>query len=417
MVFLLYYLFKDKGEFNMYNNDINNNFNNNEAKSFFENDLNSPQGNVNNISTSSNFQATQDEIQNKFQNVNSYEGQLYNQNNIFQNDFSTSNINMYDNPSPSVENSNLLDIPPELGEIKNLSEATIASAPTMNVLNPMNVMPEVTKPADTLDNYENGNLNNFNELQPLFEINSPINNQYSKEPNQQQNSIPLETFKNNESSNFIPNFNTIPSSVPENTFSSQIPEQIKQTSQFNNYEQEFNINNNFDMNKEQNTNLLPPKNEVEENINNSQQYTLIQKSLNGIPSFENYDKTTDELNSMTNSNPLALEKNEDYAIIQDSKLNDNFENKSSSSDLKIENVYDEPDTLDIIDINDDESNPKDKLNSEEFVAFKSEQGLSINDVVLKVKELVENLKNQGVNIQLEEFDFDKLRQLIIKIEE
>ena len=59
----------------------------------------------------------------------------------------------------SVSQMNNNDIPPELGEIKNLTDATTASAPTMDVLGPMNIMPDVLpQQKDPLDAYEAGNV-------------------------------------------------------------------------------------------------------------------------------------------------------------------------------------------------------------------------------------------------------------------
>lgn len=47
-----------------------------------------------------------------------------------------------------------MDVPPILGEIPNLNEAVKATAPTGDVLDPMNIMPEKINPVDALDAYE-----------------------------------------------------------------------------------------------------------------------------------------------------------------------------------------------------------------------------------------------------------------------
>ena len=45
-----------------------------------------------------------------------------------------------------------MDLPPELGEIKELSDAPIAKAPTMEVLSPMNIIPDEFDGNSILDN-------------------------------------------------------------------------------------------------------------------------------------------------------------------------------------------------------------------------------------------------------------------------
>ncbi len=391
----------------MFNNDMNNNrnFNNDEVKPLFQNDFTNTLGNAN-----GEYQTFQNEINQPVQNTNNYQTGSYDTNNVFDKSFNTTMPQMNVNSAPSfvnqdlnLEGQNLGDIPPELGEIKNLSDATIASAPTMEVLDPMNVMPEVARANDPLDNYENGNLNNFNNVQTSIMPNPSINNSYPEVINQPQNYMSMNSFSNFDTSNgnFNLNNNNMLSSTPSSTFSGQIPNQLSQVPQFNNDQPAFNSNENFVLNT--NSNFSVNENEFNQNNKNIVNNILGQENLNINQVSTEDNEITKELDNTTNTQSTDLGINNEYTIIQDSKLNDSSQNVSTLSDLGIEGMYDEPDTLDIMDINEDESDDD------------SKPMLSVNDSVLKLKELIQDLKNQGVDIELEEFDFEHMQQLIIKI--
>lgn len=392
----------------MFNNDMNNNrnFNNDEVKPLFQNDFTNTLGNAN-----GEYQTFQNEINQPVQNTNNYQTGSYDTNNVFDKSFNTTMPQMNVNSAPSfvnqdlnLEGQNLGDIPPELGEIKNLSDATIASAPTMEVLDPMNVMPEVARANDPLDNYENGNLNNFNNVQTSIMPNPSINNSYPEVINQPQNSMPINSFSNFDTSNGNFNLNNnMLSSTPSSTFSGQIPNQLSQVPQFNNNNSTFNSNENFVLNTNSNSNFSVNENEFDQNNKNIVNNILGQENLNINQVSTEDNEITKELDNTTNTQSTDLGINNEYTIIQDSKLNDSSQNVSTLSDLGIEGMYDEPDTLDIMDINEDESDDD------------SKPMLSVNDSVLKLKELIQDLKNQGVDIELEEFDFEHMQQLIIKI--
>lgn len=391
----------------MFNNDMNNNrnFNNDEVKPLFQNDFTNTLGNAN-----GEYQTFQNEINQPVQNTNNYQTGSYDTNNVFDKSFNTTMPQMNVNSAPSfvnqdlnLEGQNLGDIPPELGEIKNLSDATIANAPTMEVLDPMNVMPEVARANDPLDNYENGNLNNFNNVQTSIMPNPSINNSYPEVINQPQNYMSMNSFSNFDTSNgnFNLNNNNMLSSTPSSTFSGQIPNQLSQVPQFNNDQPAFNSNENFVLNT--NSNFSVNENEFNQNNKNIVNNILGQENLNINQVSTEDNEITKELDNTTNTQSTDLGINNEYTIIQDSKLNDSSQNVSTLSDLGIEGMYDEPDTLDIMDINEDESDDD------------SKPMLSVNDSVLKLKELIQDLKNQGVDIELEEFDFEHMQQLIIKI--
>lgn len=76
--------------------------------------------------------------------------------------FNEDNNSLFSSNKQDITNSindNGMDLPPELGEIKELSDAPIAKAPTMEVLSPMNIIPEEFDGNNILDNYDAGIIN------------------------------------------------------------------------------------------------------------------------------------------------------------------------------------------------------------------------------------------------------------------
>ena len=60
--------------------------------------------------------------------------------------------------------------------------------------------------------------------------------------------------------------------------------------------------------------------------------------------------------------------------------------------------------LDIMDITDDESSDSDNV-----------KNISYNESLDQIKKLINDLKSKGAKIDLEEFDFEQMYQLIVKI--
>lgn len=398
----------------------NGNFNNNGVKPLFGNDFNNVQENPNGGSAPFGYQNFSNGLQQTFQNPNGYQGQPVNSNNPFENSFNFSSpqpgmntMQAPNNMNLNLEQPNLGDIPPELGEIKNLNEATVASAPTMEVLDPMNVMPEATKPSDPLDNYENG-LNNFNNAQPL---NTSVNNLYQGVSNQVQSPAPTELFQGYTAPNG--NFglnNNIPNNQPLNSFAPQMSNPVTELPQFNNITTPiFNNNDNFNLNSQQSTNNFASQNEPNQYTRIDEIKPLSSVAQDALNSAETQlEEVAGNINDVADNKVETQDLNDDYTIVQDENLNKSEQSVSTLSDLGIENTYDEPDTLDIID---DDNNEESSDNGEESGDNgAAKQMLSVSDTVSKIKELIEELKESGANIELEEFDFEQMQQLIIKID-
>ena len=186
---------------------------------------------------------------------------------------------------------------------------------------------------------------------------------------------------------------------------------------------------------------MPSYNPVDFNVKQSLDNNLINNPLNNVSSINNdvssYDHTKEsnapfDLNPLTNNasfesnlsskeeveketkenNELEVknettDENNSYEIDNKTNLEDNEEKKVNLDDLGLDDVYQEPDSLEIMDLDsEDETKDVKETTEKETLATKID----------KIKELLDNLKKDGSNINVEEFDFEDMIQLIIKIE-
>lgn len=333
----------------------------------------------------------------------------------------------------SMQNTSSVDIPPELGEIKNLNEATVASAPTMDVLDPMNVIkPTSNQPQDRLDAYESGNLNIPN--QPIGSVpnqgyfpEQQFVNQTQNYGSNQQFINPAQNYGFNQP--FVNQPQDYNGTQPLASSSFGAPINQMPSNQFNYMNQPSFVNQSNDsfngINPGYNTfqptpqtNNFPPLNEIpsfepasdlkQANVQNEASTFPLE---NQSDQLQNESEEMPNLNTDINSdeNVLSDKKSEeslgsDYTIVQDDKLNEDKNESKDLSDLGIENAYDEPDMLDIMDITDDESSDSDNV-----------KNISYNESLDQIKKLINDLKSKGAKIDLEEFDFEQMYQLIVKI--
>ena len=210
----------------MFDNNMNNNQNFNNGNSQFNNNFSNQfdnnQNQYNNYGTqplNQNFMGQQ--MFNPQQNFNEQNNNIFNADS-FNNDINISSIS---------EN----DVPPDLPPIKNLSDATVSSAPTMDVLGPMNIMPETLPTTnDPLDAYENGNINLNNNN--IFNQNiSPSSVTPNNQNNFNNNSLNQSMLDNN--TNIYPSWN-------ENIYNPQ-NQNIESTSMpYNGYQPSNGLSNN-----------------------------------------------------------------------------------------------------------------------------------------------------------------------------
>ena len=92
--------------------------------------------------------------------------------------------------------------------------------------------------------------------------------------------------------------------------------------------------------------------------------------------------------------------------------------ETSINDLGLDESYTEPDTLEIMDFENEEDLDEPEEKNEAETSQKEEITIepgSISKNVERIKALLEEIKSSGIDLELEEFDFETMYQLIIKI--
>lgn len=399
----------------MFDNNMNNNQNFNNGNSQFNNNFSNQfdnnQNQYNNYGTqplNQNFMGQQ--MFNPQQNFNEQNNNIFNADS-FNNDINISSIS---------EN----DVPPDLPPIKNLSDATVSSAPTMDVLGPMNIMPETLPPSnDPLDAYENGNIN-LNNNGMLNQNVEPSFVAPNNQNNFNNNSLNQSMLDNN--TNIYPSWN-------ENIYNPQ-NQNIESTSmQYNGYQpsnglsnNEYDISNYNTINQptsivnqtelnDFNNNTIGSQNSFENPVNDykteesNQDYTIDQSIINDEQQLESRQDKEENI--------------KEYDILQNESLNEEKKEEeklkeTSINDLGLDESYTEPDTLEIMDFENEEDLDEPEEKNEAETSQKEEVSIepgSISKNVERIKTLLEEIKSSGIDLELEEFDFETMYQLIIKI--
>lgn len=427
--------------FDNMNKDFNNNFNNNTNNSF--------NNNIDSNFDSSNFgSGMNNDFSNSFGNKP-----------LFDNFNNQSSVNYNQEYSGGYSNE---DIPPELDDIKPLNNSSLYEAPTLDVLGPANFMPEnnepLNSPNDPLSLYEKGNidlnsnsnfnsgidrnfdssnfssLNNFNNMNNNA-INSNFENSYT--PNNQSSLDngfnPLSDFSSNANANSYNSFENFKNSYQLDNSASLNSDLGNDSSDTYDYQSKTVDNNIFNNNHESSLfeNKLKTDNshastDFRDYLSNSKNREVsktddINNQLTGEQREDNFsnDLVNEEKNySIDNSSidkPLSDKKDASdnnfdhgYEIENDISL----EEKSlpdSLVDLGIDDSYNEPDTLEIMDLDE-----KDDKELKEDDADNVDEDL-LSSSVDKIKKLINEIKTLGINIEFEEFDFEQMYQLIIKI--
>ena len=402
----------------MFDNNMNNNQNFNNGNSQFNNNFNNQfdnnQNQYNNYGTqplNQNFMGQQ--MFNPQQNFNEQNNNIFNADS-FNNDINISSIS---------EN----DVPPDLPPIKNLSDATVSSAPTMDVLGPMNIMPETLPTTnDALDAYENGNINlnnngMFNQnVEPSFVAPNNQNNFNNNSLNQSMLDNNTNIYPSWNENIYNPqNQNIESTSMPYNGYqpSNGLSNNEYDISNYNTINQPTSIVNQTELN-DFNNNTIGSQNSFENPVNDykteesNQDYTIDQSIIND----------EQQLESRQDKEETKEDNIKEYDILQNESLNE--ENKeeelkeTSINDLGLDESYTEPDTLEIMDFENEEDLDEPEEKNEAETSQKEEITIepgSISKNVERIKALLEEIKSSGIDLELEEFDFETMYQLIIKI--
>ena len=322
-----------------------------------------------------------------------YGNNMYNNQDRNQSLFSN---NIVQNTNVEVDNSN--DIPPTLGSIEQLNNTPTFIAPSLSVLDAPNIMPE--NPNDILSSYDNGLLPGQipnNEFTPSSLIN---NTQSSFEmPAQVPNSMP----------SYSP---IMPSMGTEMQGASQmVPQQTE-------------IAPSFEM-PAQVPNSMPSYSPIMPSTGTEMQGASQIDTQNTIdlpePKITNNDVTNEQDVQVTQDNIIFPETE----VVLENK---NFENNSSFETESQENISNEDNSIEIennISVADEEE--FEMLDMEEVEIDNSKEpevsetdkdyyeGTLSIDVVNKIRNYVESMGLSKDKLSIEEFDFEDMFQLVIKI--
>ncbi len=430
------------------NNDqnFNNNFNNNNN---YNNNGNNYNGNSiinNNNNNNQNFNNTGYNGISPFENNNQnmgYPGSMSN---------SWPQQNMMSGFPNQGAMSQPVDIPPVLDPIKPLSSTNNTVAPSMDALNPMNIMPDTLPPSPAEQPMEpssvgqiEGNVFNYNsELNNAqlnsSELNMPMNNNLNinnslpgnqinsmaldtqsindyNQPSVNQSMLESQTQVQNSSQAFENNYNNVSniSSNPviDNQFSYPLPNDISST--------------NPQINQ---ANIITSPIENTETVTSNQIDEVANQGVSDFPTMQINDQPSQvaeseednaDLNNMDDTSSNNVE-------ISDIKLAEDKE-KEDINDLGLDSSYTEPDMLEIMDLDSSDEaadileevneTKENSLELEENAIENKESVLAeetnIKESVEKIKKLIEEIKYSGIKIELEEFDFEEMYQLVVKI--
>lgn len=356
-----------------------------------------------------------------------------------------SNQNMMGSfPNQVVPEQNL-DVPPVLDPIKPLSSTNDNLAPSMDALNPMNIMPknlpneqlnqvqisENNEDEDDSTDASGGNYNPiFNNQMDTsnFGANFSINNNYNVLPTGSINNISPQPQQINE---YNKNLNIPPVSEQQvtNFFESQsltdgynVTNDIPYNSSFDNQpstKMSSNYENNVPIQPDMktstnNTSLESVEPAFNQSLKNEQ--FINQESINVNPVNDNEPLSQDLMPNEETTNRL-----DNNVEISDIKLSEEKQEEDSDY-LGLDSSYTEPDMLEIMDLESTDDNSekidieaKEELDTENIESL-SNSTLTIEESIEKIKNLIKEIKNTGVNIKLEEFDFEEMYQLVVKID-
>lgn len=381
---------------------------------------------------------------NNFNNdiFNNNSGNNFNNDFIFQNNNQNMNQNEYQAPQNIFDNSfKTIDNeePPVLPEIMNLNDATKIDAPSMDALDSGSFgISNDNIIGDKLDSYDMANINVNENNNMLFNQNSytmpnvniptdynNVNtNLFSNSFNHDITNNPLEPISNDFN---MPDYSTLPP-LSTNDFTKEaegvLPIIPNNSDMLNNLDVSANSSglppldlttnklnydvvqsNNYEFNNNVINNEISLPNIVQNDMNND-----TNNDINIIDKDYNIDNTISlsEKNSVIDNEKSPDEKS--YEVVQEPSLG---EENIDLSNLNIEDIYNEADSLEIMDL-DIVNETSDENNSSEEENTINE--VSLSDNVEKIKRLVEEMKALGVKVELEEFDFESMYQLIIKME-
>ena len=331
-------------------------------------------------------------------------------NNMMNNNFT--NMNQFSNmPDNNFSNSSS----------NNFSNMAYENSNFSNNDNSSNIYSQDYNTQSTMNNFatpfENNNMNNTNNnnnnsfsLGSMFDGNPNTSNNYSMEEDN-TNLLVSNIRENNmksQENQFLPNFND---SNLETNFSNPSLDNDNISNEFNdNFTNAYQQDNNFNNNEFDNFTDFQALNQpiVDQNYNTSNnQGNLFNQPLNIVDVPKNRtvnDSVSSNLSSEfkqeeVNDNPFDdAYENILFAKPVPIEQEDHNENNNTSSNQEIDN----PTSMD--------------SKSNEYISLEHERTLfSARDAVYELKKTTDRIKQDGINLDSEEIDFDDYYQIIIKI--
>ena len=329
-------------------------------------------------------------MNNNFTNMNQFS-------NMPDNNFSNSSSNNFSNMS--YENNN--------DTSSNIYSQDYNTQSTMNNF----ATPFENNNVNNNNNNNNNNTNNSFSLGSMFDGNPNASNNYSME---EDNTNPLvsnirENNMKSQENQFLPNFND---SNLETNFSNPSLDNGNISNEFNdNFTNAYQQSNNFNNNEFDNFTDFQELNQpiVDQNYNASNnQGDLFNQPLNIVDVPKN--RTVDD--SVSSNLPSEFQQKE----VNDNPFDDAYENILFAKPVPIEQEdYNENNNTQS---NQEIDNPTsmDDSKSNEYISLEHERTLfSARDAVYELKKTTDRIKQDGINLDSEEIDFDDYYQIIIKI--
>ena len=331
-------------------------------------------------------------------------------NNMMNNNFT--NMNQFSN-MPDNNFSNSLS--------NNFSNMAYENSNFSNNDNSSNIYRQDYNTQSTMNNFatpfENNNMNNTINtnnnfsLGSMFDGNPNASNNYSMEQNN-NNPLVSNIRENNmkpRENQFLPNFND---SNLETDFANPSLDNDNKLNEFNDnftnaYQQADNFNNNEFDNFTDFQALNQPIVDQSYNASNNQG-DLFNQPLNIVDVPKN--RTVDD--SVSSNLPSEFQQEE----VNDNPFDDAYENILFAKPVPIEQEdYNENNNTES---NQEIDNPTsmDDSKSNEYISLEHERTLfSAKDAVYELKKTTDRIKQDGINLDSEEIDFDDYYQIIIKI--
>ena len=332
-------------------------------------------------------------------------------NNMMNNNFT--NMNQFSNmPDNNFSNSSS----------NNFSNMSYENSNFSNNDNSSNIYRQDYNTQSTMNNFatpfENNNMNNTNNnnnnsfsLGSMFDGNPNTSNNYSME---EDNTNPLvsnirENNMKPRENQFLPNFND---SNLETDFANPPLDNDNKLNEFNdNFNNAYQQDDNFNNNEFDNFTDFQALNQpiVDQNYNASNnQGDLFNQPLNIVDVPKN--RTVDD--SVSSNLPSKFQQEE----VNDNPFDDAYENILFAKPVPIEQEdYNENNNAES---NQEIDNPTsmDDSKSNEYISLEHERTLfSARDAVYELKKTTDRIKQDGINLDSEEIDFDDYYQIIIKI--